>query len=175
MSDIAKKYVKALANSVDEKVLDTVYKSLHALVPAFKEKKFRAIIESSEVSKSEKTDFLLSLIDSKDEKVHNFIRLLVENGRIELIPEIVKEIKRVIEERTNTFSGLVISHDKVDEKALKEIEDTLSKRLGSTIKLENKVTDYPGMKVEIENLGLEIGLSTERIKQQIAQTILSAI
>jgi F-type H+-transporting ATPase subunit delta len=175
MSDIAKKYVKALANSVDEKVLENIYESLNAMVPAFKDKKFRAIIESSEVSKSQKSDFLLSMIDVKDEKVKNFINLLVENGRIGLIPEVVKEIKRVIEERTNTFSGVVISRDKVDENALKEIEETLSKKLGSTIKLENRVTDYPGMKVEIENLGLEIGLSTERIKQQIAQTILSAI
>ncbi len=175
MSAIAKKYVKALSNSVDETLFTALYEQMRLLVPAFKEKKFRAIIESSDVSKSEKVNFLLTLIDSKDKKVENFIRLLVENGRLELIPDIVKEMKRLIEERTNRYSGVVISGEKLDAQALKTIEESLSKRVGATIELENRVTDYPGMKVEIENLGLEIGLSTERIKQQIARTILSAI
>ena len=175
MSDIAKKYVKALVASIDEKELEAFHEQLSALLPAFKNAKFRAIAESHELSKDKKSAFLLDLIDNKNPKIVNFIKLLVEKGRIGLIPAIHREIGRVIEEKKNSYTGRLISSESVDPAAIKEIEETLSKKIGSTIKLENVVTNYPGMKVEIENLGLEIGLSMNRIKQQIAQAILSAI
>ncbi len=175
MSDIAKKYVKALTQSLDDNTLEALERDLQAIVPAFRDKKFQAIVQSSEIPKAKKVEFLSGMLSLKDQKVENFVRLLVEKGRIGLIPAIVKELGRVIEERRKTYSGRVISAQKVDDQALKEIEDTLSGKLGVTVRLENVVSDYPGMKVEIENLGLEIGLSMDRIKQQIAQTILSAI
>lgn len=175
MSDIAKKYVKALAKSLDEKQLESFFQALQPMVPAFKDKKFQAIVQSSEISKEAKSEFLLGMLSVKEPKIENFIRLLVEKGRIGLIPDIYKEIGRVIEKQTQRYHGRLISGEAVAEKEIDEISQKLSKRLGVTILLENEVKDYPGMKVEIENLGLEIGLSTDRIKQQIAQAILSAI
>ncbi len=175
MSDIAKKYVKALVASVDEKEIESFHQDLTALLPAFKNAKFRAITESHELSREKKSAFLMGFIESKSPKIENFVKLIVEKGRISLLPAIARELGRVIEEKTNSYKGRLISGQSIDKKAIKEIEETLSKRLGATISLENVVTTYPGMKVEIENLGLEIGLSMERIKQQIAQAILSAI
>ncbi len=175
MSDIAKKYVKALVSSVDEKELEQIHQALSGVVPAFKNRKFAAIVENSEISKAKKSGFLLDLLEYKSQKFENFIKLLVEKDRIDLIPSIVKELNYVIEERTKTYHGRLISANRVDPKAIAEIESALSGKLGVTVKLENVVAAYSGMKVEIENLGLEIGLSTDRIKQQIAQTILRAI
>jgi F-type H+-transporting ATPase subunit delta len=175
MSDIAKKYVKALAKSVDDKTLESIFNSLESIVPAFKNRKFTAIIQSSDIRKESKVDFLLGMLDNKEPKLENFIKLLAEKGRIELLPAIVKELNKVIEEKTNTYHGHLISGSKIDEKEIQDIEDVLSKKFDAKIKLDNIVTDYSGMKVEVENLGVEIGISTDRIKQQIAQTILSAI
>ncbi len=175
MSDIAKKYVKALTASVGEKRLESIYESLKQLVPAFRDKKFKAIIESSDISRKDKTDFLLGMIETKDEKLENFIKLLVEKSRIDLLPAIVSELNKVIEVQTKTYHGHLISGSEVADEEIKGIEEVLSKKFDATIKLDNVVTDYNGMKVEVENLGVEIGISTDRIKQQIAQTILSAI
>lgn len=175
MSDIAKKYAKALVNSVDNKTLETIFQKLQQLVPAFKDKKFISIVQSSEITKAQKTDFLLGMLDMKDEKLENFIKLLVEKKRIDLIPAIVTELNKALEEKTNTYHGNLISSEKVADKEIQEIEKVLSKKFDATIKLDNVVSDYSGMKVEIENLGVEIAISTDRIKQQIAQTILSAI
>ncbi len=176
MSDVAKRYVKALAASVDDKTLGTIYESFKALVPAFKDKKFVAIVQSTDIDKAKKADFLLDLTGMKDnQKVANFVKLLVEKGRIDLIPSIVHELNKIIEEKTNTYHGKLISGKAVADKERQEIEDVLSKKFDAKIKLDNIVTDYSGMKVEVENLGVEIGISTDRIKQQIAQTILSAI
>ncbi|RUM66381.1 MAG: F0F1 ATP synthase subunit delta [Sulfurospirillum sp.] len=175
MSDIAKRYVKALTKSVDEKTIELIYNKLKEIVPAFKEKKFRAIIESSDISKDQKVKFLLGLTDLKEPKFENFIKLLAEKKRLGLLPEIVHELNSVIEKNTNTFHGNIVSGSAIAAKEIEEIEKILSKKFNATIKLDNIVSDYKGMKVEVENLGVEIGLSTDRIKQQIAQTILSAI
>lgn len=175
MSDVAKKYVKALASTMDDKTLQSVYESLSALVPAFKSKKFIAIVQGTDIDKAAKAKFLIDTVGAKDKKFENFLRLLAEKGRIGLIPQIVQELGSVIEQRTNTYHGRLISAEKVKSEAIKELEEVLSKKLGATIKLDNVVTDTSGMKVEVENLGVEIGISTDRIKQQITQTILSAI
>jgi len=175
MSDIAKKYVKGLTGSVDEKTLEAVYHTLKQIVPAFKNRKFKAIIDSSDISKAQKVTFLLSMGELKDPKYENFIKLLTEKKRLGLLPVIVKELNRVIEDNTKTYHGELISGSAIDAKEIVDIENILSKRFDATIKLDNIVTDYSGMKVEVENLGVEVGLSTNHIKQQIAQTILSAI
>ena len=56
-----------------------------------------------------------------------------------------------------------------------DIEKNLGSKLGSTIKLENEVSDYPGLKVEIADLGVEVGLSTARVKSQLAEHILKSL
>ena len=175
MSDIAKKYVKGLTGSVDEKTLEAIYNTLKQIVPAFKNRKFNAIIESRDITKAQKVAFLLGMGELKDPKYENFIKLLAEKKRLGLLPVIVKELNKVIEDNTKTYHGELISGSAIDAKEIEDIESVLSKRFDATIKLDNIVTDYSGMKVEVENLGVEIGLSTDRIKQQIAQTILSAI
>ncbi len=175
MSDIAKKYVKALINSMDDKEITSLSEGFDNITGAFKNSKFISIIQAPEISKEKKAEFISNLIDTKDQKIINFIKLLCVNDRIEEIPTIAAELKDRIALKNNTFNGILISGKKVSEDKLKDIEAVLSKKFDSTIKLENRVEDYNGMKVEIESLGVEIGLSTDRLKQQIAQTILSAI
>jgi F-type H+-transporting ATPase subunit delta len=54
-------------------------------------------------------------------------------------------------------------------------QSKITNKLGATISLENQVTDYPGLKVEIDDLGVEVGLSTARVKSQLAEHILKAL
>ncbi len=175
MSDIAKKYVKALINSMNDKEIGTLSKGLDSMTGAFKNNKFLAIIHSPDVSRVQKEEFIRGLINTKDEKIINFIKLLISKDRLDEIPSIAHELQNRIALKNNTFHGVLISGKKVTKEKLKDIESVLSKKFDSAIKLENKVSDYNGMKVEIESLGVEIGLSTDRLKQQIAQTILNAI
>jgi F-type H+-transporting ATPase subunit delta len=172
---IAKKYVSALADSMDDKSLVSTLASLASIVPAFANKKFNNILSSSDVSNEKRELFVLSLLDKPSEKLSNFIKLLSANGRLVDIPSIVKELSSTIALKNNQYEGLLISNVKIDEKEIKEIENNISKKLGSTIKLTNEVTDYPGMKVEVESLGIEISFSNDRLKSQIADHILKSL
>ncbi len=175
MSDVAKKYVKALMKTLNESELETLLNNINKIVPAYKDKKFLSIIQSSELTKEQKSSFLLSLFENEDKKIENFIKLLVQNDRADIIPSVAKDLSNQLAIKSNRYEGLLISGQKVKKEQIKEIEETLSKKFNAEIKLKNQVGEYSGLKVEIESLGVEIGLSTQRLKQQIAQTILNAI
>ena len=172
---MSKKYVKALLASVEENSFGSINDTFLSLVPAFNDSKFSNILFSPEVSGDKKKDFILSLIDNPSQQVTNFIKLLAENGRLGDIPSISKELEKQLAIKNNSYQGVVISNFEVDSAKLEEIASNLSKKLGSTITLENRVGDYPGLKVEIDDLGIEVGLSTARVKSQIAEHILKSL
>jgi F-type H+-transporting ATPase subunit delta len=176
MSDIvAKKYVKALTKSMDEKELTATLNSLQEIVPAFSNSKFMNILNSYDVLSSQKEKLVESMVENSDEKFKNFIKLLGENGRLVEIPAITKELSKQIALQNNQYEGLLISNFEVEDKEIKDIEQNLSKKLNADIKLTNKVTDYPGIKVEVESLGIEISFSADRLKAQMAEQILSSL
>ncbi len=175
MSVIAKKYVKALVESVDEKSLVLAYESLKNLIPAFNNKKFNNILSSSDVTSLKKGEFILSLLKNPDVKLTNFIKLLSKNGRLNEIPTITKELKNQIAKLNNQFDGVVISNFEVNQSDMIDLEKSISKKLNTTIKLENKVSDYPGIKVEVESLGVEVSFSKDRLKAQMAEHILKTL
>ncbi len=172
---IGKKYIKALLASVGDKDLSTLSSALTSLSSAFSSSKFNNIILSSDVSKSDKETFILSMLEKPDAKLTNFIKLLVENGRLSDIPAMSKELQKQIAIKNNEYHGVLISNFEVDSEQIADIEKNLSTKLGSTIKLENQVSDYPGLKVEIEDLGVEVGLSTARVKAQLVEHILKSL
>ena len=89
---IAKKYVNALIESCDDATLANVYNGLLCMNDAFKIAKFNNIILSPDVSQKNKEALVLSLVDVKEAKFINFIKLLALNDRLALLPIIVKEL-----------------------------------------------------------------------------------
>jgi len=172
---IAKKYIKAFISSVGDSELADASSALGSVSAAFSSQKFQDIIMSNSVKMAEKESFVLSLLENPNPKLVNLIKLLAENGRLNDIPSMYKELQKQIAIKNNTYQGVLISNFEVDSAQMTDIEKNLSSKLGSSITLENQVTDYPGLKVEIADLGVEVGLSTARIKTQLAEHILKAL
>jgi len=176
MSDVlAKKYVKALTKSMNDEELSSTLNSLRTIVPAFSDSKFMNILNSYDVLASQKEALVESMFENSDEKFKNFIKLLGKNGRLVDIPSIVKELSKQIALKNNQYEGLLISNFEVKDDDIKDIEQNLSKKLNADIKLTNKVTNYPGIKVEVDSLGIEVSFSADRLKAQIAEQILSSL
>jgi F-type H+-transporting ATPase subunit delta len=86
---IAKRYVKALKNSFSSTELVQVSVLFNALTDGFKNPKFSQIMDNPNVTKSQKLDILLDATKSVESKeLNNFIHLLVEENRINVIPAI---------------------------------------------------------------------------------------
>ncbi len=172
---VAKKYVKALLESSNNKSIKKYYNNLQVLSEAYELEKMKNIMLSPTISKEEKYKFIISLIEKSDKKFSNFIKILVENDRMNLLPAICDELRYQLSIKENKFIGHIISNSEVDEKSIKNIEKKLSSKFNSSILLENIKSDYPGIKIEIEDLGVEISFSIDRLKAQMTEHILKAI
>ncbi len=174
-SVIAKKYVKALISSLDDKALVSTLGNLKTIVPSFANKKFNEILGSHNITNSQREAFILSLFKNPDEKFTNFLKILNANGRLSDIPAITHELSKQISLKNNEYEGLLISNFKVDKADIKEIEENISKKLDATIKLTNKVSENSGIKVEVESLGVEVSFSSDRLKSQMTEHILKTL
>jgi F-type H+-transporting ATPase subunit delta len=122
---------------------------------------------------------VIKVLDSgnyvKSKELNNFLKLIVENGRIELIPDIANELNKIISKKKKSYKGIVYSDSDIDSKVLGDLEKGLGKKFDSKISLSFNKGDFDGIKVDVEDLGIEISFSKSRINNQIVEHILKAI
>ena len=170
---VAKKYVKAILSDVKSNELNAFVENLSELAAAFASDKFKSIISLPTLKASQKVEFVLSLVKNQDIKFANFIKLLGANKRLELIPAILDEMK--IEQSLLENRGEVVGNFDLSAEQLKALEENFSKKFNSKIKLDGSKSDYNGVKVELDDLGVEVNFSIDRLKSQMSEYILKAI
>ncbi len=173
---VAKRYVKALIEAVGEKKVKEVADTLSKVAEAFEDPKLREILTSPEVSKAKREAFILSLLGKKaDSKLVNFVKTLGIHNRFGLIPDVAEQLKKELQRRANRYEGVVESKKSLDKKLLTELEKSLSKYVDATIVLKQVKSDRDGIKVAIDDLGLEASFSKERVASEMIDHILKAL
>ena len=173
---IAKRYVRALLSALDEEEIEIVAQKLSGLAKAFGDRKFSEIIVSPEVKKEKREALILEAVSKgSNKKLVNFIKTLGIHNRFDLIPDIAVLIQKELQRRTNRYEGIVESMQKVEQKDLKELENALSKYVSATIVLKPVKSDYNGIKVVVEDLGIEATYSKDRIASDMINHILKAL
>lgn len=172
---VAKKYVKALIKGCSDAELAILSGALNELSSAYSVDKFQTIIQSPDVNGEKKEEFVLSMIESPDNKLTNLIKLLGSNDRLGLIPSIASELVYQISLKNNQFEGEVVGSFEITDAQLAQLEESFGKKFGATIKLTSQKTDFPGIKIQLDDLGVEVSFSVERLKAQMAEHILKAI
>ena len=173
---IAKRYIKAVRNDSNKESMENMSIIFSALAESFKDDKFAEIINSPIVSKSQKSEILLEAVKPANSKeVDNLIKLLIENNRLNIIPAIAEEMRKDLAVSSKTYAGIVYSDSDIDEKVINDLSSGLSKKFDSKIILEYIKNDFDGIKVDVEDLGVEINFSKSRINSQIIEHIVKAI
>ncbi|MEA2091466.1 MAG: F0F1 ATP synthase subunit delta [Campylobacterota bacterium] len=173
---IAKRYIKALKQSSDIKSMQNMTVIFSALAESFKDAKFIQIIDNPNVSKEQKLEFLLAAVKpAKSESVDSLVKILVENNRVAIIPALAEGMRKDTANSSKTYSGVVYSDSDIDAKVMQDLSNGLSKRFDSTISLSFIKDDFDGIKVDVEDLGIEINFSKTRINNQIIEHIVKAI
>jgi len=173
---IAKRYIKAMNSGADVASIQNMTSIFSTLAESFKDAKFLQIINNPNVSSNDKAEILLEAVASADSsQVNNLIKLLVENKRINIIPAIAQELRKDLASSTKTYEGIVYSDSEIDANTMKELGSGLSKKFDSTITLRYVQDNFDGIKVDVEDLGVEINFSKTRINSQIIEHIVKAI
>jgi F-type H+-transporting ATPase subunit delta len=172
---VAKKYVNALMQAMETRELEDLLLDLQYLSHAYTIEKFRTIIDSSDVPMADKVELLLSMLESPSEKLTNLIKLLSANDRLAILPEIKRGLEYQLALNKNQFKGSVTGMFALTEAQVKELESSFSKKFDATIQLTSQQSDYPGIKVALDDLGVEVSFSVQRLKSQLTDHILKAI
>ena len=172
---IAKRYVKALVQDRDNKSIEYIYEQLKIVAQAFHAEKFVSIIYSSEIKTSKKVDLILSFLEKPKKELENLLQLLGMNKRLNLIPDLVKELDAKISNMNNSHLGVVYTNTKLTKKHLSSIEKQFSEKFEVNLSLSQNICDYDGIKVDIDSLGIEISFSKDRLKTQMIDHILKAV
>jgi F-type H+-transporting ATPase subunit delta len=173
---IAKRYLKAIKQSSNNESMQKVALVFSVLAESFKNEKFNQIINNPDVNKNQKSEILLAAVKSAASKdIENLIKLLVEHNRIAIIPAFAEIIRKDIAKTNKNYSGIVYSDSDIDAKVIEDLSSGLGNRFNSKISLKFVKNDFNGIKVDVEDLGVEISFSKSRINSQIIEHIAKAI
>ena len=167
---IAKRYVKALSSVSND--ISVIADVLNVLTEAISAPEVQTVLHSPMVNAEKKTEMILSALgDNAGTTLVNFIKILGENKRLDLIPAIAKVLNADLQKVANKYEGVLKSKETLDAKALGELEETLKKYTGSTIKLTQEASDLDGLRVSVDDLGIEVNFSKQRVKEQLIDFI----
>ena len=173
---IAKRYIKAMTSSADAASVQNMSDVFSVLAESFKDEKFVQIIDNPNVSSNDKSEILLESVKPADSsQINNLIKLLVENKRINIIPAIAQELRKDLAASTKTYEGVIYSDSEIDANTMQELGNGLSKKFDANISLVFVKNDFNGIKVDVEDLGVEINFSKSRINSQMIEHIVKAI
>ena len=172
---VAKRYVKAIMSGKDTDSLTAINNELKTISTAFSDDKFLLIVTSTEVSTVDKVELILSFIDGCSDTTKNLIKLLGDNKRLDIIPNIVKDLNKELAVLNNTYEGLVHTNKELSAEDMEKLNEQFAKKFDVNLKLTQNICDYNGIKVDIDGLGVEVGFSKERLKSQMIEHILKAV
>lgn len=176
MSVLAKRYTAALIAATTPKDVGTLVDIFEALKGALNSPKTREVFFSPYMSDAVRQEILLDAIKSaKSDALNNFIKILVSKNRTALIFDIASELKDTYAHSIKSYTGSVQSDEDIKASAIKSLQEAFSKKLDATVDLELKKSDYKGVKVAVESLNVEIGLSKTFVRKQMIEHILKAI
>lgn len=167
---IAKRYATALSSV--SKDIASISEVLNVLTEAISSDEVKTALTSPIITAEKKTEMILSSLGEKaDVTLVNFIKILGENGRLDLIPAITKVLNADLQKESNQYEGVLKSKETLGDKELSKLEATLEKYTGSTIKLTQEKTDLDGLRVSVDDLGIEVNFSKQRVKEQLIDFI----
>lgn len=175
---IANRYAEALFQlSEDDNITKEIYNELHNVVDIVKSNKdLDNVLKSPLVAKSEKVQLIEALFNNKiNNNLKNFLKILVEKGRISSLKSIELTFKQLLNEKNNVIEGTVISAIPLTGEKVKELEKTLSKKYNKNVTLENEVDEsiLGGVLVRLGNTQIDGSVKTRlnNIKDQLSQVI----
>jgi F-type H+-transporting ATPase subunit delta len=120
MAAVASRYARAMADVIADAKLDSTraVAQLRSLVAAFQEStELREVWESPAIPVEQKhkvLDALAVKVDVTDRPLRNFIAVLIDQGRIALLPEIVQQVEVELNNRGGRIDAEIVSARELD-------------------------------------------------------------
>ncbi len=141
LTTAARPYARAaydIANTHSEQPLWTDMLSYMAAV-AF-DPNMTALLDSPALSQAQSAEMFIKVCEDKiDQRAKNFVKLLAENDRIKLLPEIAALYEHYRAEAEGSIEAEVISATETSDDQLAKIAAALKTRLGKEVRVTSKI------------------------------------
>ena len=165
---IAKRYAKALMEISDSKNLEADIAALKNLSSEMEDKNVKEIVVSPLISNDKRFELLVEPLKEKlDDKLYKLLAVMNSHGRLSLLPKVVELLEYEMKRTKNSFEGTVSSDGTVKREDIVKLEKRLADYTGSNIKLKESGTKIDGIKVEVDDLGIELSYSKDRVKADL--------
>jgi len=173
---IANRYVNALVDITSAEQRAEFSSILSSIAQLFDDAKVAESLTSPLIKSEDKTSFILEGLGKDcDVKLQNFIKIIGENGRLDLLPAVAKKLHQAIQKESNEYEGVILSANKLGDAEIAELESSLQTYTGSKIKLRQEDSELDGIKVSVEDLGIEVNFSKQRVKEQLIDFITKSL
>ena len=135
VTTLARPYAQALYSLAKETdALDVWSEALEFLKSVANDATFQATVSAPDIQLTDVEDLFLSICsDRVSEEARNFIQLLVRNGRLSVLDNVVRQYESLKAEDGGVVSAVIQSAFDLDEAQVKAIADILSKKLDKKI------------------------------------------
>lgn len=158
---IARPYAKALFSLAQEKnQIKSWLGELSNLAAVSVQDKVVALLEKPDTTAAEKAKGLVDLVGLQDQNLHNFVTVLAEQKRLNLLPEVYTQFQDLSLALNNTKPAVIHSAFELNQAQLAELTALLKQRFGSDLVVQTKVDSelIGGVKVEVGDQVLDLSV-----------------
>jgi F-type H+-transporting ATPase subunit delta len=137
LATIARPYADALFKAVSAADASGVAAQVAELAAIAANPQLRQFSDNPKTQANQVFD-LISGVASKlnlGDQAKNFLRAVIDNGRLEALPEIASQFQRLVNSRSGVSDAVVNSAFPIESGALKELGAVLEKRFGRKLQL----------------------------------------
>lgn len=141
LATIARPYAEALfkasSNGAD---LNSTVAWVEELAAIAADPQLRQLADSPKVTVEQVLDVITGVARSAlPDAARNFLRVIIENGRLDALPEVAVQFRGIVNRLNNSSDAIVYSAFPVEEAALNDISAALQKRFGRKLNLSVKI------------------------------------
>jgi len=143
IATVARPYAQAAFRLArDNNALAAWAEQLDLAAAVVRDQEMALLLGSPRLSPDQKADLIIEIGgDGLDASGANLVRLLVNNRRISLLPEIAAQYRKLRAEVERTVEARLVTAHAVDESVTEQIRDALAKRLDRNVRLDTELDE----------------------------------
>jgi F-type H+-transporting ATPase subunit delta len=138
---VAAQYARGLFElALETGQFDVVLDNLLRLKEVVVHDDFRIVLNHPQIDAGEKFSILKGLLgDDVPSETLGFIHLLVEKGRAPILPNVIDEYIKLVDERNNVVLAKVVSAERLSASKLERVKAVLTAKFNKSIRLEEEI------------------------------------
>ena len=133
----------------------------------------RQLADNPTITKDQVFDLITGVAKSAlPEAARNFLRVILENGRLDVLPEVAVQFRSLVNRQKGSSDAVVYSAFPIEEAALAELGATLEKRFGRKLNLSVEIDEtlIGGVRVAVGDEVLDTSVKARLEQMKAALT-----